>query len=190
MEGFATDSRSQRTLIELSAIVARARRGERDPRFDRFAADDFESLPWNQFRLCALATAGSIAAALRDLQAAAVFETILEPYHEQLLILPGSCIVFDAADGLRGELLTMLGRHDEAVACLEAAAALCERARVVPHSIRTARQLARALAFRDGLGDHDRAHALAADAFARATEIGFHLDAKAAQAVLAELESA
>ena len=63
LDGFATDNRSQRTLIELSGIVARARRGERDPRFDRFAADDFESLPWNQLRLCALATAGSIAAA-------------------------------------------------------------------------------------------------------------------------------
>ena len=86
--------------------------------------------------------------------------------------------------------MTLLGRHDEAVACLEAAAALCERARVVPNSIRTAHQLARALASRDGHGDRDRAHALAADAFARATELGMPNEAKAAQAVLAELESA
>ena len=36
---------------------------------------------------------------LRDERSAAVLEAILEPYHGQLLILPGSCAVFDAADG-------------------------------------------------------------------------------------------
>ena len=53
-----------RTFVELWEISVRARRGERDPRFDRFAADDFESLPWDQFRLAALACAGTAAAAL------------------------------------------------------------------------------------------------------------------------------
>ena len=78
----------------------------------------------------------------------------------------------------------MLGRYDEAVACLEAAAALCERARVVPNSIRTSHQLARALASRNGPGDHDRARTLATDALARATELGMPHEAEAAQAVL------
>ena len=114
----------------------RARRGS-TTRFDRLAADDFESLPWDQFRLAALARAGTAAAELRDTRSAAVLEAILEPYHEQLLVLPACCIVFDAADGLRGDLLTLLERLDEAVACLEAATALCKRARIVPHSIRT-----------------------------------------------------
>ena len=185
-----TDSRDLRTFVELWAIAVRARRGERDPRFDRFAADDFESLPWDGYRLGALAMAGAAAAGLRDVRSAAVLEAILEPYHGQLLILWSCCLVFDAADGVRGDLLTVLGRHDEAVDCLEAAAALCERARVVPDSIRTSHQLARALASRDGPGDHDRARTLAAHASARATDLGMPDEAKAAQAVLAELESA
>ncbi len=190
LDGFATDSRDLRTFVELWAISTRARRGERDPRFDRFAADDFESLPWDGYRLGALATAGAAAAGLRDVRSAAVLEALLEPYQGQLLILWSSSLVFDAADGVRGDLLTVLGRHDEAVACLEAAAALCERARVVPQSIRTAHQLARALVSRAGPGDSHRARTLATDAFARATELGMPNEAKAAQAVLAELESA
>ena len=160
------------------------RRGERDPRFDRFAADDFESLPWDWTRLVALALAGQAAAGLRDTRSAAVLEAILEPYHGQLLLLPGGCVVIDAADSVRGDLLTLLGRHDEAVACLEAATTLCERARVVPQSIRTAHRLARALASRDGHGDRDRARTLATDALARATELGMANEAKSAQAVL------
>ena len=47
-----------------------------------------------------------------------MLETILEPYHGQLLILPFSWLVFEAADGVRGDLLTVLGRHDEAVPAL------------------------------------------------------------------------
>ncbi len=184
LDSFAADRRSQRTLIELAGIAARARRGERDPGWDRFAADDFESLPWDWFRHASLARASTVAAALRDVRSAAVLEAILEPYHEQLLLLPWNLVVFDAADGLRGSLLSLLGRHDEAVACLEAAAALCERARSVPHSIRTSHQLAAALASRDGHGDRETARALATDALERATQLGMPHEARSAQAAL------
>ncbi len=102
LDGFAADRRSQRTLIELAGIAARARRGERDPRWDRFAADEFESLPWDWFRHASLARASTAAAALRDMRSAVVLEAILEPYHEQLLLLPWSIVVFDAADGAAG----------------------------------------------------------------------------------------
>ncbi len=184
LDGFAAeqpvDAHVRRPLGDLGACSA----GERDPRFDRFVADDFESLPWDGFRLGALAKAGAAAAGLRDMRSAAVLEVLLEPYHGQLLILWSCCLVYDAADAVRGDLLTVLGRHAEAVACLEAAAALCERARTVPHSIRTAHRLARALVSRNGHGDHERAHVLAADALARATELGMPNEAKAAQAVL------
>ena len=92
--------------------------------------------------------------------------------------------MFDAADGLRGDLLTLLGRHDEAVACLEAAAALCERARVVP---------TRSGLHTSSLG-HSRPETAAETATEptrspptrspRATELGMPNEAKAAQAVL------
>ena len=108
--GFATDRRSLQTFVDLWEIAIRARHGERDPRFDRFADDDFESLPRDQFRLAALAGAGAAAAGLRDEGSAVVLEAILQPYHGQFLILPHSLVAFDAADGLRGDLLTVLGR--------------------------------------------------------------------------------
>jgi hypothetical protein len=184
LDRYASDRRGLRTFVELWGIAVRARRRERDPRFDEFATGDFESLPWDQFRFAALASAGTAAAALRDTRSGAVLEAILAPYHGQLLILPFSWLVFEAADAVRGDLLTVLGRHDEAVACLEAATVLCERARIVPHSIRTSHQLARALASRGGPGDRDRARTLATDALARATELGMPHEAKAAQAVL------
>ena len=64
LDGFATDqpvaAHVRRALGDRCACSA----GERDPRFDRFAADDFESLPWDQFRLAALAVAGAAAAGL------------------------------------------------------------------------------------------------------------------------------
>ena len=56
--------------------------------------------------------------------------------------------------------------------------------RVVPNSIRTSHQLARALASRNGRGDRDRARTLATDALGRATELGMPNEAKAARAVL------
>jgi tetratricopeptide (TPR) repeat protein len=184
LDAFAARSRSLRTLVELFAISVRARRGEHDPRFDRFAADDFESLPWDQYRLGTLAMAGAAAVGLRDMRAAGLLEAILEPYHGQFLILQAGHLVYDTADGLRGDLLTLLGRYDEAVACLEAAAALCEQARIAVHSIRTSHQLARALASRNGGGDRERAHTFAADALVRATELGMPHEAESAQAVL------
>ena len=105
--------------------------------------------------------------ALRDEQAAAVLEAILEPYRGQLLILIFSLVVFDTADGIRGELLSLLGRHDEAVACLEAAAELCERAgRAQLDPDRTpARSGARVPRWQRGPRPR---YALATDAFARA----------------------
>ena len=58
--GFGADQkhRTLRTFVELWEISVRARLGERDSRFDRFAAEEFESLPWDWFRLAALGVRG------------------------------------------------------------------------------------------------------------------------------------
>ena len=85
-EAAGRGSRSLRTFVELWGIAVRAGRGERDPRFDRFVADDFESLPWDSVPSRRAGMAGAAAAGLRDKRSAAVLEAILEPYHDQLLI--------------------------------------------------------------------------------------------------------
>ena len=75
----------------------------------------------------------------------------LEPYADQLLVAPVASLVFDAADSVRGMLLAVLDRLDDAITCFEAASAVCERAGDVPHGVMNADRLAKALvAWRPG----------------------------------------
>ena len=67
-------------------------------------------------RPCAIA---STAASLADADAARDLEVLLAPYAGQFLMTPLAGVVFDAADTMRGMLLLLLGRVDEAVVCLE-----------------------------------------------------------------------
>ena len=62
-----------------------------------------------------------------------------------------------AFDRYRGMLLSLLGRHDEAVAALTAALALEESVDAPTLTARTRYWLARALRQRDGPGDGERA---------------------------------
>jgi hypothetical protein len=113
-----------------------------------------------------------------------VLEALLAPYTGQLLMLVGGAISFDVADSVRGMLLSTVGRHDEAIACLEAAAELCTHAGAVTHSVMNTHRLASALAARNGPGDRARARELANDALHRATELGMAPDVGFAQRVL------
>jgi class 3 adenylate cyclase len=187
LDAFATDAAPQRVLVELVRASARARSGERDAVFDAYRADHFESLPWSQLRLGALAQSATVAALLGDSDAARDLEPLLAPYAGQLFLLPLAAVIFDAADTSRGKLLLLLGRVDEAVASLEAAAALCERARSVMLSVRTGPALAAALLARDDAGDRDRSRAIAEAARDSAARIGMPYEMREAQAVLGEL---
>jgi hypothetical protein len=181
---FPVEAAPQRYLLDLVRTSTRARRGERDEQFDQLAADGFAAMPRNFHRPGSMCHAGSAAAWLGDRALAAALVPLLEPYAGELLVAPLACLVFDAADSVRGMLLAVLDRVDEAVVCHEAASVVCERAGDVTHGVMNSHRLARALVLRDGEGDRERARPLAAGALKRASELGLVPDVRFAQAVL------
>lgn len=184
MEAFPADQAPQKYLIDMVRVSTRARRGERDDQLDALAADGFSAMPQAIHRLGSLCHAGWAVAWLGDRELAAQLVPLLEPYAGQLLLAHGPALVFDAADSVRGMLLAVLDRVDEAIACHEAATAVCERSGNRPNALMNAHRLARALVTRDGPGDRERAITLAADALEQATELGMAPDVRFAQAVL------
>jgi class 3 adenylate cyclase len=185
---FPPEQKPQRTLVECVRCSVQARRGQRDPLFDRFASNGFADLPQTSLRPGALAHAGLAAAWLRDADAAAILEPIIAEYANQLVVGPAAGVPFESADSVHGLLLGVLGRHDEAVTALEAAAAFCANGRFVPFGVMNQHRLAAALVARDAPGDPERARALATDASARAEELGMRHDVRFAQLVLDQLD--
>jgi hypothetical protein len=93
---------------------------------------------------------------LDDVERAGQLDPLLAPYAGELLVAGQAGLVYDSADSLRGDLLRMLGRHDEAVACGDAAAELCELARCVPAAVKNGHQFALSLVVRGPPGDDER----------------------------------
>jgi class 3 adenylate cyclase len=184
LEGFPAENAPAKYQIDTVRISTLARRGERDADLDILAADEFGALPRTSSRVGALCHLGYTAAWLDDAELAAPLVALFEPYGGELLAAPGPALVFDAADSVRGMLLVVLDRVDEAVACHEAAAALCERARDATHGVMNQHRLARALVLRDGPGDRERGRTLAAECIKRATALGCAPDVRFAQSVL------
>jgi hypothetical protein len=162
---FPTAAAPQKYLVDLVRVSTRARRGERDAQLDELAADAFAAMPWNFHRPGALCHAGSAAAWLADRRLAAQLVPLLEPYAGELLVAPPPC-------------------PDEAIACFEAAAAVCDQAGDVVHGVMNAHRLAAAVMRRNGPGDRERALALAGSALERATKLDLAPDVRFARAVL------
>jgi hypothetical protein len=188
LEAFPVDHAPQKYLIDCVRVSTRARRGERDDQLDELATEAFSALPWNTNRPGSLCHAGSAAAWLGDRDLAAQVVPLLEPYAGELLVTAGPALAFDAADSVRGMLLTVLDRFDEAIACHEAASVVCERAGDLPHGVMNQHRLARALVVRDGPGDRERARTLATDALDRARTLGLTPDERFAESVLRLLQ--
>ena len=89
-----------------------------------------------------------------------------------LLVVYGSVGCRGAADRTRGRLLSVLGRHDEAVAALDAAVALEERVGGTALLPRTWSAHAEVLLARDHPDDAGRARALLDRAEASAVQLG------------------
>ncbi|HEX5615568.1 MAG TPA: AAA family ATPase [Acidimicrobiia bacterium] len=184
---FSADQPGMRAALNAVRASTLARRGDTAASlafYEPLAADGFADLPHDFNRpglICHLANATLW---LGDVARAERLEPLVAAYAGQLLVAGQACLVYDSADSLRGALLSMLGRHDEAVACGEAAAELCERSGCVPTAVKNGHQLAAALVARGYPGDGDRAKALAGEALARAQSLGLEPDVRFARAVL------
>jgi hypothetical protein len=186
LAAFPSDNAPARYQIDAVHASTLARRGERDDLLDALVANGLSALPRDERRPGSLCHVGSAVAWLADRELAAQLVPLLEAYAHELLVTPGPALAFDAADSVRGMLLVLLDRFDEAVACHEAANALCERAGDETHSVMNQHRLAHALVMRDGPGDRERARSLAAEALERATALNLAPDARFAQTVLDE----
>ncbi|MGZ8763104.1 MAG: ATP-binding protein [Acidimicrobiia bacterium] len=187
---FAADQPGMRATLDSVRASTLARRGDHEAArsyYEPLAAEGFGALP-NDFNrpglLCHLANATLW---LDDSERAAQLEPLLAPYAGELLVAGQACLVYDSADSLRGALLSMLARHDEAVACGEAAASICERAGCVPTGVKNGHQLAESLLARNAPGDDERARALADESLARAASLGLEPDVRFAGALLERL---
>ncbi len=111
------------SLVALAAVEA----GDRDEALSilrRLAGEGAEPLPPNSTLPAMLAYLATTAALLEVSDGAEVLLEQLEPYAGQLLVIVWGVGCPGAADRFIGMLLTVLGRHDEAVARFEAALAL------------------------------------------------------------------
>lgn len=96
----------------------------------------------------------------------------LTPYSGEWLVALYGCEISGPVDLWAGLLEAALGRHDEAVARLEAAAASADRLRLRPWAAEIRARLAAVLATRGAVGDAERAAALTAVVHAEAGELG------------------
>lgn len=192
LELFAADQPGMRATLDAVRASTMARRGDRSgamPFYEQLAAREFSTLPNDFNRPGLLCHVANTTMWLGDVERARQLEPLIEPYAGQLLVAGQACLVYDSADSLRGGLLSMLGRHAEAVACGEAAQALCERAGCVPAGVKNSHQLAASLVARGLPGDHARARVLAEGAIDRAEALGLAPDARFAREILGRIEA-
>jgi tetratricopeptide (TPR) repeat protein len=111
------------------------------------------------------------AALLGDTDRASALAALAVPYRGQLAVI-GEAVVVGSVDRALGVVASLLGRHDDAEECFEAALALEQRVQAPPIMARTRSWHARMLAHRDEPGDAERAVVLAVEAARIATRLG------------------
>ena len=161
-------------LVALHALLALAlaESGDHDGAREilgRLAAEADVTFRRNSTLTALIAQLTTTAAIIGEAEAAPVLLEPLLPYSGQLLVIAWGVTCLGAADRYIGMLLSLLGRHDEAIGRFDAALALERRVGSQPFVARTLYWYARAL---DATGDTDGAAARRAESAAIAEELG------------------
>jgi class 3 adenylate cyclase/tetratricopeptide (TPR) repeat protein len=139
-----------------------------------FKASNFGSVPRNWARPSSLHDLAEITTELEDVEAARQLLPLLDEYSGRLLLVYGIVASRGAADRVRGQLLSVLGRHDEAMHAFEAGALLEESVRGRSLLPRTRVAHARALNARGQRDDRTTAEYLLSRAAAEAQALGMN----------------
>ena len=154
------------------ACLALDRREEARAILEEFKAQDFAAVPQNWARPSTLDGLADLATEFNDADAATSILTMLDEFRGLLLIAYGVVGSRGAADRARGQLFSVLGRHNEALDAFAAAESL--ETSVGGRSLlpRTWFAHARARIARDTPGDRDLARELCQKASTEATALG------------------
>jgi hypothetical protein len=138
--------------------------------FDQEAASGFAAYPYDPLWLCAFLLLAEVCTQLDDRVGAAALYERLAPWRDQVGFTGVS--FFGSVAHYLGQLATVVGRYDAAVADLALAAETHERLGAPVLLARTRLAVARLLTRRDGPGDADRAAELTGSAVAVAERLG------------------
>ena len=156
------------------------------PRFES-ACDEFMCLPRDVTWLPHLGLLGEACAVLGDTKRAAVLHPLLTPFVDLTLIAGPGGASFGAAARIAGLLSATLGRQDEAIAHLDHAVEVNERAGALAWLTQSLHDRAAALLARDGPRDRESAAVSLARARALALRLGMQGIATAGDALARRL---
>ncbi len=165
-----------------AGLAARGDHTEARRLLDDLAADGFSNLCEDHLLPQALRWLCEATALLGTDRSAAALLPRAEPYGGLLLVGPAATTIECAADRAIAQLLTTMGRFDEAVHAYERAAAFEAALGFTALELTTNRWLVAALRARAQSGDYERASALAHDVTARAERLGLRAVADACEA--------
>jgi len=141
---------------------------------ESFKHSKFESVPRNWARPSSLHDLAEITTELCDREAATQLLPLLDEYRGRILLVFGILASRGAADRARGQLLSVLGRHDDALHAFDTAALLESSIHARSLLPRTWIAHARALLARNQSDDRARAEDLCARAQAEAKALGMN----------------
>jgi eukaryotic-like serine/threonine-protein kinase len=159
-------------LTLVNFLVEAGRSEEARTEFEPIAAAGFEELPPDANWLIGIVNIAEAAVWLGDTGSCELLLERLEPFAGEIVVVGRAALSRGPVDRSLGLLAGACGRHADAVAHLERALAVCERAGDRPFAADVRLQLGRALLRRDEGEDRERALEVLGEALEEAGELG------------------
>ena len=148
------------------------RLGEAQTEFERLAGGDFAAVPRDSLWQTCLCYLVEVCDRLRDPVRAAVLHDLLQPYHEQTVVVGNATVCLGATSRFLGQLASTMARWDLAESYFRHALELNDRMRAAPWGAHTRFQYARMLLRRAAPADAARAAELLGQAEVVARDLG------------------
>ncbi|NOT54654.1 MAG: hypothetical protein HOP18_08635, partial [Deltaproteobacteria bacterium] len=170
VEQYPTTPAVRCTLVYFLSELGRKEEAQRE--FERWAGDNFTTLPRDMLWLFALTNLATGCVFLKDTERAALLYALLLPHAEQNVVIAPTSAYADTVAHSLGMLATLLERWDEAEHHFAFAIDRNLWMGARPRLAHTQYSYARMLRTRNQDGDEDKAEALLSQAFAAAQELG------------------
>ncbi len=136
------------------------RRDKAQEEFERFAANNFATIPRDWNWICCVATLSGVCLFLEDKERAAILYELLRPYGPRNVTIGWGDVSFGSLDHYLGRLAALAGRLDDAEAHFVAALKFNEQMEARPLVARTLLEYATALIARDRGRDRETSQQL------------------------------